>query len=309
MTNRRIGPQVASQQFARGCAEPVAFLSYAHTEQELAIQFREALAGCGLRVLIDVDDLKPTEDIAEFARRCVRTADATVCLVSAHSLASSWVVFEALSTLHKEYADTSARLIACALDQSFADEGFRLIVTESIDRELRRLDALVRDYLERQLDMNDIVAQRSRLIAMRGGLGDILARLRSSLTLTLSATTLGDVAVRVADHLREQRGLQPSRSDPRDIRARAEELRRHMWDGRTEDALDRLLDFVREFSDAAKHVRDATFIANILRRIEKAEREKSVTFSAAEEQRQAAIYKLLELIDQIELNPQLPMAS
>ena len=98
------------------------------------------------------------------------------------------------------------------------------------------------------------------------------------------------------------------RSDPRDIRVRVDELRQHIWDGRTDDALDRLLDFVREFSDVSKHVRDATFLANTLRRIEKAEKA-GLTFDAAEQQRQPTIYKLLELIDEIEVNPQLPMAS
>jgi len=100
-----------------------------------------------------------------------------------------------------------------------------------------------------------------------------------------------------------------SARDPRDIRARAEELRRFLWDGRTDDALDRMLDFVVEFSDLPKKLRDATLISNSLRRIEQAEADRRVTFTAAEKQRQPLIYKLLELIDEIEIDPRLPMAS
>jgi hypothetical protein len=239
----------------------------------------------------------------------VRASDATVCLISTASLSSSWVVFEAVTTLQKEHLDPSARLIACALDQDFFDEDFRLALTATLDREISDLNTLITQYLAKQLDMTDVSAKRSRLLAMRNALGDVLARLRGSLTLQLSPASLMDVATKVADHIRDLRGAPPSRSDPRDIRARAEELRRHLWEGRTDDALDRLLDFVREFSDVPKHVRDATFLANTLRRIERLEREQGLGFSDAETQRQPIIYKFLELIDEIEIFPQLSVAS
>ena len=293
----------------RPAPAPVAFLSYAHTESQIALRFREALASHGLTILIDIEHLKLGEDISDFARRAVRAADATICVVSAASLSSAWVVFEAVTTLHKEYANPNALLIACATDDAFFAPDFRLAVTRSIDERLATINQLLAQYLKEQLDMNDLSMERSRLLTMRATLGDILARLRNSLTLKLTAETLIATAMRIADHIRELRGQPPSRSDPRDIRARAEELRRHMWDGRTDDALDRMLDFVREFSDLPKHVRDATFLANTLRRIEKAEKEAGLAFSAAEEQRQPTIYKLLELIDEIELHPSLPLAS
>ena len=146
-------------------------------------------------------------------------------------------------------------------------------------------------------------------MSMRASLGQLLTRLRQNLTLTLEPGTLQQAAARVADYIRELRGQPPSRTDPRDIRARAEELRRHLADGRTDDALERMLDYVREFSDTPKHVRDATFLSNTLRRIDRAEKEDGLNFGAAEKQRQPTIYKLLELIDEIELYPQLPVAS
>ena len=305
----RHSPQRARATGAGASADPVAFLSYAHAESDVALAFRQALASRGLHVLIDVEHLRPGEDISEFARRSVRAADATICLVSTRSLSSAWVVFEAVTPLHKEHVAPASRLIACATDQAFFHPEFRLKVTESLDAQLSRIDQLLARYLAEQLDMNDLSAERSRLLRMRAGLGDVLERLRSSLTLPLSAETLLDAATRVADHIRDLRGMPPSRSDPRDIRARADELRRHLWDGRTDDALDRLLDFVREFSDVPKHIRDATLLANTLRRIERAESERGLSFSAAEEQRQPMIARFLELIDEIEIHPEIPVAT
>lgn len=305
----RTSPQRSAIASVGRAAAPVAFLSYSHAEQEVALAFREALAARGVEILIDVEHLKPGEDITEFARRSVRAADATVCLVSSISLASQWVVLEAATTLDKEHIDPAARLIACATDQGLFQDDFRLRVTGQIDEQITALNALLAKCLTEQLDLTDLSLERSRLLKMRGSLGDLLGRLRNSLTLPLTRDTLLDAAARVADHLRDLRGQAPSQHDPRDIRARAEELRRHLWEGRTDDALDRLLDFVREFSDQPKHIRDATFLANTLRRIERLEKDGAVPFSEAEKQRQPTIYRFLELIDEIEVYPQLPVAS
>ena len=121
---------------AASLAPPVAFLSYAHAETALAESFRDALVSCGLHVIVDIEHLKPGEDIADFARRSVRAADATVCVVSTKSLASAWVVFEAVTTLHKEHVNPAARLIACATDQGFFDLGFQLQITAAVDERL-----------------------------------------------------------------------------------------------------------------------------------------------------------------------------
>jgi hypothetical protein len=293
----------------RSATDPVVFLSYAHAEKEIALAFSEALKGRGLGVLLDATHLQPGQSVEEFARQCVKDADATVCLVSALSLSSEWVVFEAVSTLHKERSNQTARLIACATDQSFFNSDFRLTVTKSINDELKQIDAHLAEYLAQQLDMTDLSATRSRLLAMRTGLGEVLERLRESLTLTLNTSTLLDTATRVADHLRALRGLKPTRMDRRDSRARAGELRAHLWDGRTDDALGRLLDFVTDFSHSPKHRREATLISNTWRRTEVAEKDGKITFDEAEKQRQPMIERFLGLIDEIELDPQLPMAS
>jgi len=291
---------------------PIAFLSYSHTEKAIARAFRDALASRGLQVLFDDDHLKPGEDISDFARRSVRAADATVCVISKTSLLSAWVVFEAVSTLHREQADSKTRLIACATDHSYFAPGFHLEATRSIEERLSEIDRLVPEYLARKMDFQDLSVQRSRLMKMRDSLGDVLLKLRESLTLDLELANVVEIATRVADHIRNLRGQAPSRVDPRDVRERAEQLRELLLSARTDDALRQTFDFATDFSDGAKRVkyrRDVTFIGNTLRRIDMLAEKTSLSLGDAEAQRQPAIYKLLELIDDIELHPDLPVAS
>ena len=293
--------------------EPVVFLSYAHAEAAIALPFSEALASCGLKVTIDIEHLQPGEDITEFALDAVRDADATICLVSPASLKSAWVAFEAMSTLQKENADPVARLITCATDKAVFDEAFGLGITRAIDARLAHLDGIIAQYLSQQVDFSDLATERKRWIGMRSGFSGVLERIRNCLTLILTSENIRQSAERIADHIRNGRGQLPSRNDPRDIRARADELRQYLLEATTDDALDRfldrLLDYVREFSDLPEHVRQATVGSISLRRIAQAVKEGQMKFGPAETKRRRDIRDLLVLIDEIELRPQLPAAS
>src|SRR4051812_36989445 len=131
--SRSSSPRTRASGSVAALAAPVVFLSYAHAEAAIALAFSEALTSCGLKVTVDVEHLQPGEDITAFALESVRESDATVCLVSAASLKSAWVMFEAMSTLQKEHTDPDARLIACATDQAVFDPAFGLEVTKAID--------------------------------------------------------------------------------------------------------------------------------------------------------------------------------
>jgi len=63
--------------------------------------------------------------------------------------------------------DAAARLIACATDQAFFHPEFRLSVTKLLDERLATIDRALMQYLSQQLDMNDLAADRSRLLRMR----------------------------------------------------------------------------------------------------------------------------------------------
>jgi TIR domain len=298
-------------------AAPTVFLSYAHAEQGVANELCRALGSNGLFVLIDTEMLRPGEDIAGFGRRMVKRADATVCLVSSVSLESMWVVFEASTALEHEYDNPSARLIACSTDRCFLEDTFHLTIASKLDERIASLKAILREHFEKGLGVEDLGQKHDRLINMRESLGAILARLRNSLTLELDRDDRNGIvqaAIRIADHVRALKGQQPSRSDPRDIRARAQTLRDSLVDylvlDDTDTSLGQVLQFAQEYSLSDRtRVRNGISYVNTLRRIERLEREGKLSIGEAEELRQRMLVKLLELIDEIEANPQLPLAS
>jgi hypothetical protein len=298
-------------------AAPTVFLSYARAEQVVANELCRALASNGLSVLIDTETLRPGEDIAAFGRRMVKRADATVCLVSSVSLESAWVVFEASTALENEYDNPTARLIACSTDRSFLEDTFQLTIVSKVDERIASLKAVIDEQFQKGLRINNLGQQHDRLLAMRNSLDAILARLRNSLTLCFDQGDrdgITQAAIRIADHVRELKGQPPSRSDPRDIRAQAQRLRTALVDylvvEDTDTSLGQLLQFAEENSITDRtRVRNASSYVNTLRRIERLEREGKLSFDQAEKQRQPTLVKLLELIDEIEADPQLPLAS
>jgi hypothetical protein len=308
-------PLPAAPQPVRGIpaaprAEPTVFLSYAHAEQAIVRELWQALTSNGLSVLIDEVHLKPGQDIADFARRMIKQADATVCLVSNVSIASAWVIFEATTALQNEHDNPNARIIACAADQVFFQDGIQLRLSTAINDRLTVLKAEIVSHLEHELDITVLEQERARLRAMRDSLGGVLARLRSSLTLTLTPPDgIASAARRIADHVRDLKGQQPARSDPRDLRARAHALRNYFVADETETALGELLQFVEEFSTDRRRMNSAISYCNTLRRIARMERDNNLRFLDAEERREPTIVKVLELIDLIEADPQLPLAS
>src|SRR5262249_15315439 len=146
MANRPIPLGGGVSSVRAGMADPIAFLSHAHAESDIALAFAEALTTCGVSVVVDKTHLQPGENITEFARDSIGSTDATVCVVSAQSLSSSWVVFEAVASLHRTQTNPAARLIACAIDQEFLSDDFQLTVTKSVDERLTSIDQLVPEF-------------------------------------------------------------------------------------------------------------------------------------------------------------------
>jgi hypothetical protein len=293
-------------------AAPTVFLSYARAEGDVAAELHRALASSGLFVLIDTETLRPAEDIADFGRRMIRQADATVCLVSTVSLQSAWVVFEASTALENERYNPTARLIACSTDRCFLEDTFHLALARTVDERIAALTITLRKQLDQRLGIDELSREHDRLLRMRESLGAILARLRNSLTLHFDRgdrDAITDAARRIADHVRDLKGQAPSRSDPRDIRARAQALRDSLADylvvEDTDTALGQVLQFAQEFSTDERRALAISYV-NTLRRIERLERERKISFNEAEARREPTIVNVVKLIDAIEAHPQLP---
>ena len=85
----------------------------------------------------------------------------------------------------REGLDEDKQFIAGYIDEDFFDSGYRLKATESIDKRIDELNAMIPDYLDKKLDTKDLDEERTRLLDLRHGLGEILSRLRSTLCLDI----------------------------------------------------------------------------------------------------------------------------
>ena len=186
-TLRRLKEIVARDAPAASAAAPAGsvFLSYNHADAKTAAALRAALEANGIPVHIDSKDMAPGEQIRAFILKSIGSTGATVCVVSRRSLLSGWVALESLLALTVEELWGKRRFIAGYLDDDFLDLGFSVEATDIIDRKLATIDKLIAKHRAKRIDTAELNDEKSRLFRLRGGLGDVLARLRGGLCLDL----------------------------------------------------------------------------------------------------------------------------
>ncbi len=182
---------------------PRIFLSYNHGDADEALALRAALEERGIRIHIDREAMEAGEGIRAFIESSIRETSATVCLVSNRSLLSAWVAMETVDAFYAERSGGGRRFIACYIDEDFFRPGYRLEATERIDAKIAEIEALIPRYVEKRIDTNDLNTEKSRLYALRNNLGDILLRLKESLTLDLRGNAFETSVDRVARALTE----------------------------------------------------------------------------------------------------------
>lgn len=161
------------------------FISYNHGDSQVAEKLKSAIEAKGIRVTIDNVDMRAGASIQEFIESSIRDADVTLSIVSNRSLLSAWVALESITAFYNEKLRSDKKFIACYLDNEFFDIGYRLNATEQIEAEIERINILIPKYLDKQFDTKDLAGQRDRLVNLRNGLGNILERLKDSLTLDI----------------------------------------------------------------------------------------------------------------------------
>ena len=161
------------------------FISYSHHDREIALKLKSALEGYGINVRIDSETMQVGENIQGFIERSVRDTAVTILVVSNHSLLSPWVTMETLTTLSHEKFKQDKQFIACYVDDDFFQPRYRLDATKNIDARIKAIDDLIPEYIENKMDTNDLNQEKSRLFDLRNRLGEILLRLKESLTVDI----------------------------------------------------------------------------------------------------------------------------
>lgn len=161
------------------------FISYNHGDSEIADKLKAALEEEGIVVRIDKAIMEAGADIQGFIESSIRDTDVTLSIVSNRSLPSAWVALESITAFYNEKLQSNKKFIACYIDDDFFKPDYRLKVTKQIDAKIEEIDKLIPEYIARKIDTNDLNSQKTRLYNLRHNLGDILLRLKDSLSLDM----------------------------------------------------------------------------------------------------------------------------
>lgn len=270
------------------------FLSYSHRDAQAALGVKQELERRGVRVRLDTEIMQAGQGIQAFILESIRATVATVWIVSEASLTSDWVACEIMMSLRDAELWRKRRLVACYLDEGFLDKTFRLRATAIIDQRIAEIDALVPQYVVSRIDTNDLNADKSRLFRLRNDLGTLLEHLRGSLCLDVRAGQAEANLGRLAKALRlVMPAQQPPLAAAGDLEQRREEIYGLIASNDGERALNRLMDFVKDFSEDRRR-RDVVIMMMNYRRLESVQ---GASLREVRLERTRLIEKALALLD------------
>jgi len=179
------------------------FISYNHEDREVADKLKAALEKRGILVIIDRMDMRAGASIQEFIESSIRDADVTLSIVSNRSLLSAWVALESGAAFYGEKLRSDKKNIACYIDDDFFNSDFRLKATKQIDAKIEEIDTQIPEYVALKIDTIDLNSEKSRLHKLRSNLGDILLKLKESLTLDIRESEFDRSLARIIKSIEE----------------------------------------------------------------------------------------------------------
>ncbi|MGE0102562.1 MAG: toll/interleukin-1 receptor domain-containing protein [Blastocatellales bacterium] len=172
-------------------------ISYNHGDSEVAEKLKVALEKNDIEVLIDNAAMYAGANIQQFIEDSIRNTDVTISLVSKRSLLSAWVAMESITAMYGEKLRDNKKFIHCYIDDDFFEPGYRLEANKTIDAQIDKIDKLIPEYIAGKLDPIDLNSEKSRLIKLRNNLGDILLKLKESLTLDIREPAFDESVSRI----------------------------------------------------------------------------------------------------------------
>ena len=179
------------------------FISYNHGDSEIADKLKAALEEKGIVVRIDKAIMDAGADIQGFIESSIRDTDVTLSIVSNRSLLSAWVALESITAFYNEMFQSDKKFIACYIDDDFFKIDYRLKATKQIDAKIEKIEKLIQKYAAQKIDTNDLNSQKTRLYKLRSNLGDILLRLKESLSLDVREGRFDDSLARIVKTITE----------------------------------------------------------------------------------------------------------
>lgn len=178
------------------------FISYSHRDLGVTSKLRRKLESYGLRILIDVDSLPPGKSIREFIEESVRESDATISIVSRHSLMSTWVALETVSTL----SHSSKKLFGCFVDVDFLNREFVDEAQQYVAAEMQEIGARIKQRIDNQESFEDLYQVLEDHRRLRSNIDKIVRQLRDTVCLSLHQDVFEESCAKLARALESSSG-------------------------------------------------------------------------------------------------------
>lgn len=169
---------------------PKVFISYNHSNKDVANKLRDLLRAANIDVTIDSEKMLAGEDIKEFIEKCIRETNITLSLVSKRSLLSAWVAMESIGTYYHEKTDLKKKFIACYIDSDFFGRGYTDDALDVIDENIKEISDLITKRLEKGRNIRDLQNELTRYKELQHGIDEIVRRLRESLCIDVAGENL-----------------------------------------------------------------------------------------------------------------------
>ncbi|MDI9870719.1 toll/interleukin-1 receptor domain-containing protein [Flectobacillus roseus] len=153
------------------------FISYNHSDEQIADRLKVDLERLGIIVIIDKDNPIGFE-IPKFINESIQKADFTIQLISRNFLTSPWVAQESLRAfLSAEIAHKT--VLPCEIDESLKDETFRENAMGMFDEKIRKISNSIKERLDSDEGIEDLEPQRRRLRELKNNYDSIIAQFRN----------------------------------------------------------------------------------------------------------------------------------
>lgn len=158
-----------------------AFVSYSHRDEDTAVALCTGLIEQNVGIVVDSGGLRPSMSIEKFIETGIRTADATVVIVSRYSLLSTWVAMECDEALR----NNRSAFFGCYLDESFLSRAFVRGALEYADTEIDEIGDEIKRRIDRRYGFDDLYDDYQRHIALRSNIHKVVRQLRATACLSL----------------------------------------------------------------------------------------------------------------------------
>jgi hypothetical protein len=170
--------------------EKSVFISYNHKDAATAQLLKIKLEEKGIKVIMDTTAMKAGTSIEEFISESIRTAQATVSVVSNNSLLSGWVAMETVNMMNFEMLFKGKKLIPCCLSNDFTNDNFVNNAITAFEKRLTEIAALIQEHDKNYIDSRDLNDEKSRINFLKYNLDGIVGKLKKTLYINIEGDNL-----------------------------------------------------------------------------------------------------------------------